>query len=248
MTLANDEPISSLRGVLLLGVLLALAVPATAHAQRRDDEARALYSAGEIAFGEGRYEYALVHFQRAYELSPRPILLFNIGASAERLSRDTLALEAYEQYLQELPDAPNRRVVAARIVLLRQALYGQPAQPLETEPPTSTVAPWVVVGVGASAVVLGAVFTGLGFADAATVRDLPDGTPWAAVADEYERAPRRQLAGLALLGVGTVAVVTGVVLALTGRRRSSSAPPAESTRVTPWVEPHSAGLIASGSF
>ncbi|MBK8589113.1 MAG: tetratricopeptide repeat protein [Sandaracinaceae bacterium] len=248
MTLANNEPTSPLPGVLLLGVLLALAVPATAHAQRRDDEARALYSAGEIAFSEGRYEYALVHFQRAYELSPRPILLFNIGASAERLSRDTLALEAYEQYLQELPDAPNRRVVAARIVLLRQALYGQPEPSLETDEPTGA-GPWIVVGVGAAAVALGAVFTGLGFADAATVRDLPDGTPWAAVADEYERAPRRQMAGFALLGVGTVAVVTGVVLAIRGSRNSpSDASASDSTRVTGWVDQHSAGVVASGSF
>ncbi len=86
-----------------------------------DDEARAVYEAGRIAFDDGRYDDALEYFRRAYELSPRPRLLYNIGASADRIRHNREALEAFEDYIEQVPDADNRRAVEARIRVLRTA-------------------------------------------------------------------------------------------------------------------------------
>lgn len=72
-----------------------------------------------MAMENGRYEEALEAFERAYRLSDRPGLLFNIGSVAERLRRDGEAISAYERYLERVPDAPNRKDVERRIALLR---------------------------------------------------------------------------------------------------------------------------------
>src|SRR5204863_122677 len=49
-------------------------------------------------------------------------LLFDIGSAAERLRRDDEAMRAYQQYLDTLPNAPNREYVESRIVFLREQL------------------------------------------------------------------------------------------------------------------------------
>jgi tetratricopeptide (TPR) repeat protein len=97
--------------------------PRAARAQDEPDsateEARALFEAGRTAYDAGRFESALDSFGRAYELSRRPALLFNMGSALERLRRDDEALEHYERYLREVPGAENAQFVRARIHFLR---------------------------------------------------------------------------------------------------------------------------------
>jgi tetratricopeptide (TPR) repeat protein len=88
----------------------------------RDAEGRGLFEAGRAAFTDGRYEDALDYFDRAYALSHRSELLYNIGSANDRLRRDVEALAAFERYVRELPDAPNVREVESRIRVLRQSL------------------------------------------------------------------------------------------------------------------------------
>jgi tetratricopeptide (TPR) repeat protein len=108
--------------VLLSGAPVAVAQtetgtePDAAH----DEEGRALFTAGRVAFDDGRFEDALGYFQRAYDLSHRPQLLYNIGAASDRLRRSQQAIDAFERYLAEVPDAGNRREVEARVRLLRE--------------------------------------------------------------------------------------------------------------------------------
>jgi tetratricopeptide (TPR) repeat protein len=90
--------------------------------QARDEEARTRFTSANMAFADGRFEDALYDFKRAYELSGRPQLLFNIGSTAERMRRDEEALEAYEAYLELVPEAGNRRFVESRIELLRETI------------------------------------------------------------------------------------------------------------------------------
>lgn len=87
-----------------------------------DRAARALFEAGKIAFDLGRYEEALDHLTQAFNLSKRPLLLFNIASTLDRLRRDAEALDAFERYLREVPDAPNRPAVEGRVRLLREAV------------------------------------------------------------------------------------------------------------------------------
>ena len=249
-------------------VMAALGLAPAASAQGSDDEARALYSAGEIAYNEGRFQSALEYFQRAYELSSRPALLYNIGSAAERVRQDDVALAAFEQYLTEVPEAPNRAAVQARIEILRAAIAERAARPEVTpdeepdaepeqevagsapgasEDSGGSVVPWIMVGAGGGVAVLGAVFVGLGFKDAGTVTDAPQGSDWSSVSGAYDRAPRRQAIGFALVGVGVAAAVTGVVLAVTGGSDDDASADGDSG-VTAWVDRGTAGVVGWGTF
>lgn len=112
-------------------VALGVALPRLAFAQDPDAsasvdaEARSLFEAGRTAFRDGRFEAARDHFQHAYDLSQRPELLYNIASANDRLRNDAAALADFERYLEEVPDAPNRAEVEARIVALRRVTEDQ---------------------------------------------------------------------------------------------------------------------------
>ncbi len=108
-------------GLLALGLALAAAAPVHAQESRRETEARRVFEAGEAAFNDARYGDALVHFNRAYDQSHRPALLFNIGLCHDRLRDDAEAIEAYERYLTLVPSASNRREVDGRLEALHRA-------------------------------------------------------------------------------------------------------------------------------
>ncbi len=84
-----------------------------------EEEARALFTAGRVAFEQGELQRALEHFTRAYELSERPTLLFNIGNTHDRLRHDDEAIDFLTRYLDAIPDAPNAGFVRSRIEVLR---------------------------------------------------------------------------------------------------------------------------------
>lgn len=142
---------ASVAGALALAVAISLATPAYAQQGGADAEAKALFQAGRVAFGEGRFDSALNYFRQAYQLSPRPALLYNIGSAADRLRRDAEALAAFEQYLEQVPDAENRAEVEARIKVLREATAPQPVPalaptptapgPAATQPPVEAMPP-----------------------------------------------------------------------------------------------------------
>jgi len=110
-----------------LGLVCSSLVSATAAAQLTDtdEEARLQFRAGESAYARGDYQAALEDFERAYRLSQRPALLFNIGLAAQRARHRERALEAFQQYLQLKPDADNRADVESRISELRELLAAQ---------------------------------------------------------------------------------------------------------------------------
>src|SRR5687767_8425343 len=87
----------------------------------RDEEARQLFEAGAIAYRDGHYEDAEPYFRRAYELSHRAQLLFNLGKAAERARHDDAALAAYEEFLRLDPNTDLRARVETRIAALRAA-------------------------------------------------------------------------------------------------------------------------------
>ena len=163
----------------------APAAEAAAPNEARDQEARALYQAGVVAFEDGRFEDALGYFERSHELSGRPELLYNIGTSADRLRRNAQALEAFRAYLDALPDAENRRSVERRIEVLEEATArGETAH----VPTPEEAAAGALGGPGGGEAPAGA-----------TATDVP--------------APRRT--GLWVgLGVAGAAIVAGVVLAV----------------------------------
>lgn len=102
----------------LLGVI-ALTAPAPALAQPKGKPAaakpaapkplaetltgmaKAEYEAGKILYQDGDHANALLKFQRAYELSNDPRLLWNVAACEKNLRRYTRVLAAVEKYQKE---------------------------------------------------------------------------------------------------------------------------------------------------
>ncbi|MFH0899036.1 MAG: SBBP repeat-containing protein, partial [Pseudomonadota bacterium] len=106
-------------GLTLTLTLVLVLVPARdAGAQRpktQEQLAREHYQAGIIKYDLGQFDAAISEFQKAFELSNAPRLLFNI-AQAYRLKNDyARARFFYKSYLRRQPDAANRQDVEARL-------------------------------------------------------------------------------------------------------------------------------------
>lgn len=104
-----------------------------------DQEARALFMAAQVAFDEGRFDSAVQYFVQSHRLSQRPELLYNIGNTYDRLQQPEQALEYFDQYLRERPNADNRLQVEARARLLRQSLAARQTSNATTAPIEPTV-------------------------------------------------------------------------------------------------------------
>lgn len=88
----------------------------------RDKQAQAEFQKGKTAYENGEYREAWGHFHDAYALSNRPELLYNIGQTADRLRMDADALKAFKLYLQQLPQAENKREVENRVRALEERI------------------------------------------------------------------------------------------------------------------------------
>ena len=244
--------------VLGLAALVGMSalIPAEGSAQHEtaaeaNREARHEFEAGRDAFAQGRYEEAITHFQRSYDLSRAPDLLYNIGHTAERLRLDERALTAFEQYLEARPDTEARESIEARMALLRESIArreaeataeagesGETGETAEAATPLVAAGPsdqqshqqsdqqsvvgWSVAGAGVAVAIGGAVLLGVGSARAGEVQNAPPGTPWQDVRDAYADADSLSIAGAVLLGVGGAAAVVGVVIALAGEGSDST--------------------------
>lgn len=199
-----------------------------------DEQARALFAEGETAYGQGRFEEALGFFQRAFDLSGRAELLYNVGISATNAGRDAIALEAFERYLAELPEAPNRALVEGRLDSLRRRIAEHDAATRAAEEDraraeadraaearrrhegaegTRTLG-WALTISGGVLAVAGGALLGVGYADIASIDGAQDGTPWVSVRDAASRAPILTGSGWAGLGVGLALAGIGLGLAL----------------------------------
>jgi tetratricopeptide (TPR) repeat protein len=227
---------------------LFLLAPTIASAQdgadSMDAEAHALYEAGATAFRGGRYDDALQDFQRAYDLSHRPGLLYNIGQCHDRLRHDVEALAAFEQYVQEMPDAPQRPEIEGRLPALREAAEREraareaaqtqetptvteppPAEPTPPPPPAAhhdpDVTPWIVAGAGGVVAIVGAILVGVAYGDIGTVQNAAMGTFYDSVMSADQQAPILSGVGFAAIGVGLAAAAAGIVWGIVGSSPSS---------------------------
>jgi tetratricopeptide (TPR) repeat protein len=205
------------------GVSPAAAQEGTDVTDNRDAEARGLFDAGRAAYSDGRFDEALTYFSRAHDLSGRAEMLYNIGAAAERAGESGRAIEAFEAYLSEVPEASNRGEVEARIRTLRErerveveGTSGGEAAGETVEPPPAGggpgALPWILVAAGGAMTIGGAVLFVIGNSAIDRVADAPVGAMWSEYEGDHDRGPTQANLGLALAGVGVAAAVTGVVL------------------------------------
>jgi tetratricopeptide (TPR) repeat protein len=64
-----------------------------------DAHAREAFKKGEALFRAGRYLEALAQFSGGYELSQRPLFLFNMGECARKLGQTERARAYYQRYI-----------------------------------------------------------------------------------------------------------------------------------------------------
>lgn len=221
-----------------------------------DQQARTLFQDGVTSYAGGRYEEALELFQRAYDLSPHPELLFNIGIAALNGGHQRRALDAFEQFLVQAPESPNRPSVEARIAALRRQVSAeQDAERRAAEmeaaerdrqhaaeqarATTSTAGLGLIIG-GGVLVAAGAVLFGVGYADVATVEGAADGTRWNDLSGAYDRAPVLTGIGIGAGALGLAALGVGAVLFAT------SSGPSETSTTTVAVGP--TGITLRGTF
>jgi len=92
------------------------------HAKKSAErEARELFRQGDAHYRAGRYQEAAAAFEKAYELSNRPALLYNLANAHERLGNRGRAATYLRKYLEH-PNVRSREAVEQRAARL-EALH-----------------------------------------------------------------------------------------------------------------------------
>ena len=216
----------------VLSPALAQERAASTDASGIDEEARIHFELGRRYYATGRFAEAREEFLRAYELSNRTELLYNVYVAARDEGNDVHAAEALRAYVALQPEGEARDGLEARLAVLEERIRA--AEAARTEAPAvetteeapaveeSTddapargpdAAPWIVAGSG-GALLAGSLMTGLYAMGAQSALDsmCPE---LRACVDGYERT-RDEGQALAittdvLWGTGAALAVTGVV-------------------------------------
>lgn len=105
-------------------ILTALLTSAPASAQTDERQARTLRERGRRALAEGRIEEAFGLFRVAAERTSDPEAWLDVGDAADRLRMNSVAVEAYENFLQRSPNTANRTEIEGRLRVLRHHAGG----------------------------------------------------------------------------------------------------------------------------
>jgi tetratricopeptide (TPR) repeat protein len=151
---------------------------APAEAGAPDPAAVAAYEAGSNAYALGNYEEAVAQFERAFELSHRSELLFNLGQAYSRwyeisgdvghLKKGRKLLENYVAYIDQHPDQDDpeaRRQTEQRLTEIDHLIAQHDAggdsgtEGEDTQRPVHKKAWFWVVLVGGAALIAGGVTT-----------------------------------------------------------------------------------------
>lgn len=175
-------------GVAGLSPSVALATPYAVGAPQ--EEVDAIVAEAVEKFQAKEYDEAAALFEQAYELSPEPNYLFNIGRVYEQAGNIEKAVEFYARFVKE-PEVElgAREVAVERLRVLRGVLEETAPKPPPEEDPDD--------GVG----------------DPTESDDPPpDDAPPDDTTDEPKKPNPLRITGFVLLGVGVGAVATGGAL------------------------------------
>ncbi len=251
-----------LRGPIALALTLLLA-PIAAAAQpadpARDAEGRQHFQAGRDAFARGDFAGAATEFERAYALSRRPQLLYNIGRAYQEQLRWEDAHRSFQHYLDALPTAPDRAEVEGRLRIIEVAMTHTaptPPQVVVVErpvpislPPPPESHPWRTVFwvAGSLTLLTGAATVAVGvFADQRYNELLQSCAPRCREDDVRDMSLRTGLVngGIITTSVLLAGSITAFVLDRTQRRAPTGVLPRAS--VAPLRD--GAALVLQGSF
>jgi hypothetical protein len=114
----------------LVWLTLMVGLPASAGGTA---EAKKHFLRGEALYKQGQYEGAIQEFQAAYATRPHPVVLYNLGQCYEKLGDAANALKSYQDYLRQMPDAPDHTRVETVIANLTKRLKETAVQPLNID-------------------------------------------------------------------------------------------------------------------
>jgi tetratricopeptide (TPR) repeat protein len=211
------------------------------------DRARAkdLYRQGTERFQSGDFRAALDLFEQAQRLDPHPVLAYNVARAHENLGELDEAIAAYRRYLDLDPKASDRGAVEQRITSLQtqrdeRRTLEQRTQELKAAQQTAAAAkrsqqrpppdppspiPWLIAGVGAVGIGVGATLGAL----ATGIRDDAQAEPSGEKAQELEEesATVATAANITLIAGGALVlggVLIGVIdLANSGPKAATAA-------------------------
>ena len=103
-----------------------------AQATTSNDEAHRIFVEGDRKYSEGDYRSAAELFQKAYDLSGHPAMLFNLANAHERLGDERRALELLRRF-EEHAVGQQRIAVAKRIARFEERLAQQEERARELE-------------------------------------------------------------------------------------------------------------------
>jgi tetratricopeptide (TPR) repeat protein len=217
-------------GPLVVAASTAVAAPAIAAPRSEPTEARAptdtralvLFEQSARAYREGRFQEAVDLLLEARRLKAEPVLLYDLGRAYEALGRPGDAADAYAKYLDEDPNAADRKAIEGRIATLRaqaselEAARQKPVvEPPPPAPPKETprdegdglgAVPWIVAGAGVAAIGTGIVLGNV----ARSKHD--DAVAERAQADAAAKQDRAESLGRA----ATITIIGGGVVAALG--------------------------------
>lgn len=240
--------------------------------------AKGAFQAGNASFNEADYTRAIDYWEDAYrrDCTANPLLL-NLARAYELAGRKRQAVVALETFLSREPnsgekDQINRRVEVLKKKIAEEDAAAAAAPPPSTGPvpPTGPVAPppgeapakakhsplpWVVMGVGGAALIIGTI----GAVDAKkTIDEVEAKCPnHQCVGSDTESIKkgndaRSKLNGsVAIMGIGGAAVIGGAIWWYLDKKSVEQANRQGSARrplITPFVSPQLAGLSVSGAF
>ncbi len=109
-------------------------------AQSQEERARAAFRLGRAHYDNGDFVKAAKEFERAFELSGKYQLLYNVYLAYRDANMTKQAADALRGYLDNTEDVPNRAQLAAKLRALEKALKEKeqraptPKPPVQPEP------------------------------------------------------------------------------------------------------------------
>ncbi len=183
--------------------------------------ARELFSKAEQRYQTNQLEQALELYRDAYRAKPLPEALYGIAQTCALLARRTktradleCAIDGYTRYLEAVPDTPHRKAIEDSVSGLREKLpretpaAGAPRQGEPFESESAAAGPWVIAGLGAATLVVGAI---LGAVSQSRHDEAKDAPIQIDAHDAQEKAKQLATGANVCFGIGGGLTAIGVI-------------------------------------
>jgi tetratricopeptide (TPR) repeat protein len=233
---------------------------------------RDIVQRGTSAFVARRFAEARAAFERAFEIHPDPVLVFNIASCWRRDGNTAEALAEYRRFLTIAPSDDARRMLAEEtIAQLEAERISPPSATLavsESPPPPAPRSIWRPIGLTTTGI--GAIGLTVGIVELVRARNDNDSNDWDGNNDGSnndggggwdgsrdtwnhnggdndwnnadEERERAKRRAYIIGGASTAVMTAGVIMYLIGRRAERP------VRVTPAVTSDGAQLVFGGRF